>query len=465
MNRSLTRFTNLGIFNQRIVLPRVRGIFFGIHVEDIRDRIMSCTVVIGTQWGDEGKGKIVDCLTQSADIVARYQGGANAGHTVVVDGEMFILHQIPSGILHPDKVCVIGNGVVLDPVTFFEEIEDLRNKGMEMEGRIKISGRTHLILPYHKALDRAREGSLGDDKIGTTCRGIGPAYEDKAGRNGIRMADLADPERVCARIRDNVEIKNLLMNHLGSEDPLRADEIIDEVMAYRENLLEYMEDTSLYLTRSLEERLEVLAEGAQGTMLDIDHGTFPFVTSSNTTIGAVAVGLGISPTWIERVVGVAKVYTTRVGAGPLPTELAGDLGERLRGLGNEYGATTGRPRRCGWFDAPVVRYSVRLNGITELAMTKLDVLDGIDSIKIGTGYHYDGKFTVDFPTDQTNLDKLDPIYEEVTGWQGETNGRIRGEDLPPEAIHYLKRIEELVVCPVRYISTGVERGDLIDLWD
>ena len=426
---------------------------------------MSCTVVVGTQWGDEGKGKIVDYLTRTADIVARYQGGANAGHTVVIDGETFILHQIPSGILHPGIVCVIGNGVVLDPPTFFEEMEELSKKGVETAGRIKISGRTHLIMPYHKALDRAREEVLGADRIGTTGRGIGPAYEDKAGRTGVRMADLADPERLCRRIRENVEVKNLLLDHFGSREPLRADEIVDEVMAYREDLLGYMEDTSLFLTRSLEERREVVAEGAQGTMLDIDHGTYPFVTSSNTTVGAVAIGLGISPTWIERVVGVAKAYTTRVGRGPFPTEASGDIGRHLRGLGNEFGATTGRPRRCGWFDAPIVRYSVRLSGITELAVTKLDVLDGIEALKIGTGYHYGGKFTVDFPAHRPDLEKLDPIYEEMQGWRGQTRGKVRCRDLPAEAIDYLKRIEELAVCPVRYISTGVERDDIIDLWE
>jgi adenylosuccinate synthase len=426
---------------------------------------MTCTVVVGTQWGDEGKGKIVDYLTDSVDIVARYQGGANAGHTVVIHGEKFILHQIPSGILHPGIDCVIGNGVVFDPVTFFQEVQELEEKGIETSERIKISGRTHLILPYHKTIDKAREGSLGDEKIGTTCRGIGPAYEDKASRVGIRMADLGDPDRLCKQISENIEIKNLLLNYLGSREDLVTDEIIDEVMGYRDKLLTYMDDTSLYLTRSLEGRKTVLAEGAQGTMLDIDHGTYPYVTSSNTTVGAVAIGLGISPAWIDRVIGIAKAYTTRVGGGPLPTELEDEMGNQLQSAGNEYGATTGRPRRCGWFDAPVVRYSVRLSGITELALTKLDVLDGIESIKIGTGYHFDGKFMVDFPTNLGRLDKLDPIYEEIVGWKEGTCGLVDSQDLPIEAQVYLKRIEELVVCPIRYISTGVEREEIIDLWE
>ena len=426
---------------------------------------MGCTVVIGTQWGDEGKGKIVDYLTQSVDIVARYQGGANAGHTVVVGEEKFILHQIPSGVLHPHIVCVIGNGVVLDPETFFQEIEELEGRGIATHGRIRISGRAHLVLPYHKMLDSAREGKLGDEKIGTTCRGIGPAYEDKAGRVGIRLADLVDKDRVSKRIRENLKIKALLLKHLKYPKPLAGAEMLEKLMDFRERLLEYMEDTSLYLTRCLEERKSVLAEGAQGTMLDIDHGTYPYVTSSNTTVGAVAVGLGISPAWIEQVVGVAKAYTTRVGGGPLPTEVDGELGDRFRKVGDEYGATTGRPRRCGWFDSPVVRYSVRLSGITELAITKLDVLDGLSTIKIGVGYHHDGKFTVDFPTELAKLEKADPLFEEVPGWERETSGLVHAADLPPEARDYLKRIEELVVCPVRYISTGVEREEIIDLWE
>lgn len=425
---------------------------------------MSCIVVLGTQWGDEGKGKIVDRLAESVDVVARYQGGANAGHTVVVGGDKFILHQIPSGILHPGVVCVIGNGVVLDPLTLFDEIEELENKGVDTRDRIRISGRTHLILSYHKALDKAREGSLGDDRIGTTGRGIGPAYEDKAGRVGIRVADLIDQDALTKRVRDNVETKNILLRHVGGGE-IPADEVVDEIMSCRERLLDHMDDTSLFLTRCLEERQMVLAEGAQGTMLDIDHGTYPFVTSSNTTVGAVAVGLGISPAWIERVIGVAKAYTTRVGSGPFPTELDSDLGDNLRSAGNEFGSTTGRPRRCGWFDAPVVRLAVRLNGITELAVTKLDVLDGFRSIRIGTGYSYDGVTLTDFPTDLTRLEKIDPVYEEVNGWDGATSGIVDSEELPAGALDYLRKIEELIACPVRYVSTGVERGEIMDLWE
>jgi adenylosuccinate synthase len=426
---------------------------------------MSCTVIIGTQWGDEGKGKIVDYLAGSMDIVARYQGGANAGHTVVVGGDRFILHQIPSGILHHGVVCVIGNGVVLDPLAFFDEVRELESKGISVDGRIKISSHTHLILPYHKALDRVREGVLGDDRIGTTCRGIGPAYEDKAGRVGVRMVDLLDPDLLKKKVTENVAVKDLLLDHFGSAERLSAAEILDELMGYRERLLDYMEDTSLYLARSMEERKAVLAEGAQGTLLDVDHGTYPYVTSSNTTVGAAANGLGISPVWIERVIGVAKAYTTRVGRGPFPTEIESELGSRLRDLGGEFGSTTGRPRRCGWFDAPVVRYAVRLSGITELAVTKLDVLDEMEGIKIGTGYHHEGKFMVEFPANILDMDKLDPLYEETSGWAAATSGLTDAKGLPLEAIDYLKRIEELAVCPVRYVSTGVERDAIIDLWD
>jgi adenylosuccinate synthase len=424
---------------------------------------MGCTVVVGTQWGDEGKGKIVDYLTRSVDVVARYQGGANAGHTVVVGGKTFILHQIPSGILNPGVVCVIGNGVVLDPTTFFEEIDGLRAKGVETSGRIKISERTHLILPFHKELDSAREGNLGKDKIGTTCRGIGPAYEDKAGRIGTRMADLADPDLFSRRIRDNVEIKNILLKHHGSGKIINAGEVVDEVMEYRDELLNYMDNTSFFLTRCMEEGKAVLAEGAQGVMLDVDHGTYPFVTSSNTTVGSVSVGLGISPMWIKRIVGVVKAYTTRVGMGPMPTELDSDIGDRLQKVGREQGATTGRPRRCGWFDAPVVRYSVRLNGITELALTKLDVLDGLPSVKLCNEYLHDGETLLEYPADPGKAEKLEPVYDEMKGWEQETKGVVDKQNLPTEALAYLGRIEELVVCPVRYISTGQRREEIVDL--
>ncbi len=424
---------------------------------------MGCTVVVGTQWGDEGKGKIVDYLTPSVDIVARYQGGANAGHTVVVGGRTFILHQIPSGILNPGVVCVIGNGVVLDPLTFFEEISGLKEKGVETGGRIKISERTHLILPFHKELDCAREGNLGDNKIGTTCRGIGPAYEDKAGRIGIRMVDLMDPDLLSRRIQDNVRIKNVLLRHLGSRKTIDAGGIADEVMGYRAELLNYMDNTSLFLTESMEEGKTVLAEGAQGVMLDVDHGTYPFVTSSNMMVGGVSVGLGISTLWIDRIIGVAKAYTTRVGMGPMPTELEAELGERLRSAGKEHGATTGRPRRCGWFDAPVVRYSVRLNGITELALTKLDVLDGLPFVKLCSEYLHDGETLYEYPAVPGKAEKLEPVYIEMKGWERGTGGVVEKNDLSPEAVAYLERIEELVACPVRYISTGQGREEIIDL--
>lgn len=423
---------------------------------------MSATIVIGSQWGDEGKGKIVDYLASKADLVARFQGGANAGHTVVVEGEQFILHQIPSGIIYPDPVCVIGNGVVIDPVGFAEEKSEIEKRGISTEGRIKISGKAHLLLKYHKILDQQREIARGNKKIGTTGRGIGPAYEDKICRNGIRVMDYADVDNLKARIAENTASKNLYLKALGSEVVLDAAEIIAETLQYRDLFLGMMEDVSLLLSRSEKSGKMLLLEGAQGSLLDIDHGTYPYVTSSNTSIGGAMAGLGIGPQVLETILGVVKAYTTRVGNGPMPTELLDAEGENLRALGHEFGATTGRPRRCGWFDAVVVRYSKRINGLTHLAVTKLDVLDSLKEIKICTSYKYKGEVLDEFPSDLNVLEHCEPIYETMPGWQSDTGGIRKKADLPGNARKYLDRLGELLDCPTRLISVGVSRDQIID---
>ncbi len=423
------------------------------------ERRGTCQVVVGAQWGDEGKGKIVDVMAEAADVVARYQGGANAGHTVVVDGEEFILHQVPSGVLHPEKECLLGNGVVLDAVEFFGEIDELENRGIDAERRVWVSTRAHLLLPYHKALDAAKEGSRGEEKIGTTGRGIGPAYEDKVGRIGIRVADCIDPGRVRRLVESNVEIKRAVLAALGSDAELSAAETMEAIESVRERLVARSADVSERVARHLGAGRRVLLEGAQGSQLDIDHGTYPYVTSSNTTAGGAAVGMGIGPRDLDEIVGVVKAYTTRVGNGPLPTEVDSPLQERLREAGGEYGATTGRPRRCGWFDAVVVRYAARVNSLTELAVTKLDVLDGFDAVPVCTGYRAaaeDGGGKLDeFPANLEMLDRCEPIWEEHPGWRTTTSGARSWDDLPPEARSYLERIEALVGVPIRRVSVQI----------
>lgn len=422
---------------------------------------MSVNIIVGTQWGDEGKGKIVDLLSRQYDIVARYQGGANAGHTVKVHNKTFILHLIPSGILHPNVVCVIGNGVVLDPVALLDEIKILEEEGIEIEGRLFISQKAHLIMPYHKLMDQASEEKQGIDRIGTTGRGIGPAYVDKVNRKGIRIVDLLDRERFEKKLRRNLEEKNTIIERIYGKSPLDVNAIVEEYLKFDIAIDRYIKDVSVYLNRAISNGKNVLLEGAQGTLLDVDHGTYPYVTSSNPSSGGACIGVGIGPTKITEITGVIKAYTTRVGEGPFPTELEGKEGEFLRKEGHEYGATTGRPRRCGWFDAIVARYAIRINGIDSLAVTKLDVLDKLPAIKICVGYQLQGKILKDFPGDLHALIKCEPIYEELPGWQSSTANAKHWSELPEKAQQYLRYIEKLVGVPIKIISVGSKRRQTI----
>jgi adenylosuccinate synthase len=422
-------------------------------------RNYQCLVVVGAQWGDEGKGKIVDVLAPEVDIVARYQGGANAGHTVRVGGEEFILHQIPSGILHPGTRCLLGNGVVLDVEQFFRELDALHARGVDTDGRVGVSGRAHLLLEYHKRLDLAGERLRGPARIGTTGKGIGPAYEDKIARRGIRVADLRR-EDAGEMVRAAAERANEALRAAGAE-PLDPGRIAEDVLAVRERLLPLITETGSEISRALGQGRRVLLEGAQGALLDVDHGTYPFVTSSTTTAAGAATGVGIGPTSIDAVLGVVKAYTTRVGGGPLPTELDSEIGDRLRDLGGEYGATTGRPRRCGWFDAVVLRYAARVNGLTGLALTKLDVLDSFDEVKIATAYEAGGAVLEDFPEDLALLERARPLYETLPGWRASTSHARTIEELPGGARAYLQRIEELTGVPIWFVSVGTEREEII----
>ncbi|RMF22776.1 MAG: adenylosuccinate synthase [Deltaproteobacteria bacterium] len=422
-------------------------------------------VVVGLQWGDEGKGKIVDLLSAEADVVVRFQGGNNAGHTLVVDGQETILHLIPSGALHRRTVCVIGGGVVVDPGVLVEELHALRQRGYLTEDeRLMVSQEAHLILPYHKAIDQARERRRGKGKIGTTGRGIGPAYEDKAARIGLRMIDLCDEETFRRRLRENFQEKNAYLEAMLGEAVLDYDEMVGDLVSYGRILAPFVHDTSRYLHDALVSGRKVLFEGAQGLLLDVDLGTYPFVTSSNTGAGAVPNGAGIAPRLLRKVVGITKAYTTRVGSGPFPTELEGPVGDRLRSEGAEFGATTGRPRRCGWFDSVVVRKSVRTSGVSHLAITKLDVLTGIDPILICTGYRLaDGTTTDEVPALASTLDRVVPIYEQHPGWRQDISSARRLEDLPPEARSYIERIESLVGVPAGVISVGPQRDQTITI--
>ena len=426
--------------------------------------------VIGAQWGDEGKGKIVDLLTPHVSIVARYQGGHNAGHTVNVGDEQFILHLLPSGILHAGVRCVSGNGVVVDPEALFAEVDILGRQGIEVGDRLLISDKAHVILPYHRELEVLAEARRGDRRIGTTSRGIGPSYEDKVGRRGIRIADLGDASDdgpLAAAIRENVSARNRAIEGAETDwHTLHAD-----VRAFWSRLEHWVGDASLFLTAAMQAGQCVLFEGAQGTMLDIDHGTYPFVSSSSGTAGGICTGLGVGPRSIGAVLGIAKVYTTRVGEGPLPTELHGDMGDQLRESGREYGASTGRPRRCGWYDAVTVRYAARINGLDALAVTKLDVLDGLDEIPLCTGYRHGEEILTEFPSNGATLAACEPVFEKLPGWTSPTAGVRRYEDLPPEAQAYLQRIETVTGVPIAIVSTGSDRADtilvaggLIDRW-
>ncbi len=421
---------------------------------------MANLLVLGTQWGDEGKGKIVDLLAPSFDVVARYQGGHNAGHTVYVKGKKVVLHLIPSGILHPKKLCVIGNGVVIDPKALLEEIRELRKFGAEVDDSLVISKGAHLILPYHPLQEKISEESRGAKKIGTTCRGIGPSYEDKAGRHGIRAADLLDESVLRQKIKENVGEKNIQLG-AHQQPELDPDEIYDQYTTYASRMKKYIKDVSFLLDKKMKEGKSILFEGAQGTLLDIDHGTYPYVTSSNPTAGGVCTGLGIGPDKIHRVLGIAKAYTTRVGGGPFPTEIFDDRGKLLSEKGNEFGATTGRPRRCGWFDAVAVSYSCRLNGIEMIALTKPDVLDELEEIKLCVGYKYKGELLPSFPNESWVLEKVEPQYRTVKGWPSPVHGKTDYSSLPVAFQDYLKLIEDLIQVRISVVSTGTKRCDTV----
>jgi len=414
-------------------------------------------VVLGAQWGDEGKGKIVDLLTPHFSIVGRYQGGHNAGHTVYVNGKKFILRLIPSGILHAGVTCVIGNGVVIDPQALFAEIDELTRAGVEVGDRILISDKAHLILPYHRDLDLLSEARRGERKIGTTSRGIGPAYEDKIARRGIRVGDLADPQGLEQNIRDNVTARNRLVQ----DNTMDWRPVLGELLKHAARMRPMIRDVSVLLTSEMKAGKSILFEGAQGTLLDIDHGTYPFVTSSNASVGGVCTGLGIPPKAIGQVLGVVKAYTTRVGEGPFPTELSGEMGNRLRESGSEYGAVTGRPRRCGWFDAVAVRYAARINGLDGLALTKLDVLDGLGEISICTAYRCGDRTLTEFPSDVRQLAACEPVYDTMPGWTTPTAGVREFDRLPEAARKYIARLEDVSGVRSAIVSTGSERNDTI----
>ena len=414
-------------------------------------------VVVGAQWGDEGKGKLVDVMSERADWVVRYQGGANAGHTVQIGEKSFVLHQIPSGILHPGVRCAIGNGVVLDVETLFAEIDELVSDGIDVEGRLYISDRAHLVMPYHKLIDSQSSASK---EIGTTGRGIGPAYEDKYGRRGIRVLDVRNPERLKKLVERGVAHANIELATSGSKRA-DVDYTLEMLGRFTKRLLPLAEDVGLKIHRAIVGGAAVLLEGAQGSLLDIDHGTYPYVTSSSTTSGGAATGVGIAPKELDSVIGVVKAYTTRVGNGPLPTEFEEPLASEIRKLGNEFGATTGRPRRCGWFDGVVVRYAARVNGLTDLAVTKLDVLDTLDRIGLCTGYEANGEIYEEFPGDLSILDRAVPRYEWFEGWRSSTADARSLSDLPAEARRYLDRIQSLVETQITYVSVGTRRDQII----
>jgi adenylosuccinate synthase len=425
---------------------------------------MANVVVVGAQWGDEGKGKVVDIYTEHADDIVRYQGGNNAGHTLVVGNEKIVLHLIPSGILHEGKRCIIGNGVVLDPEVFIKEITKLKESGrIKDDASLLLSESLHIIMPYHKRIDIAREAKSGDKKIGTTGRGIGPCYEDKIGRRGIRLMDLVNEEVFARKLKEFLVEKNFLLENLLGETPCSFEEILAEYRGYADILRKYVADTSLVLDKDLKAGKKILFEGAQGTLLDVDHGTYPYVTSSSTCAGGAATGSGVSPRVIHEIIGISKAYVTRVGSGPFPTELLDATGEQLRQTGGEFGATTGRPRRCGWFDTMVIRYAVRVNGLTGIALTKLDVLSDFDTIKVCTGYTYQGKALETLPAALEIFENCQPVYEELPGWRTDITAAKTFEELPENARRYVHRLEELAGCPIVMVSIGPRRDQTITL--
>lgn len=422
---------------------------------------MPVAVVVGMQWGDEGKGKIIDLLAENVDVVARYQGGHNAGHTICFNEKQFVLHLIPSGIFHANKLCVIGNGVVVDPKALVDEMRQLEETGVDLEGRLVISDRANIIMPYHGTSDKGRENESGFQKIGTTGRGIGPSYADKIARGGIRTCDLRDENYLKERLRANYDEKQKILRTLYGTELPEFNSMLDELLSYRETILKYIADTHVLMRDQIAQGKNILCEGAQGTMLDVDHGTYPFVTSSNSTAGGACTGLGIPPTKVDRALGVIKAYTTRVGEGPFPTELSDADGERLAKVGNEFGATTGRPRRCGWFDAVVAKYGVHLNGIDALILTKVDVLDGFKTIKVCTGYEYKGKVFPDMPADPEVVANCQPVYTEFDGWSESTAGIQDFDRLPENARRYINSLSELLETPFMMVSTGPDREQTI----
>ncbi len=425
---------------------------------------MANIVIVGAQWGDEGKGKLVDLLSERADIVVRYQGGNNAGHTLVVGGEKTVLHLIPSGVLHQGKTCVIGNGVVIDPVVLLGEIDQLQARGFLLDPKLmRISDRAHLILPYHKLLDSLREDASAG-RIGTTRRGIGPTYEHKAARCGIRMADFIDTEVFTRLLEENLALVNERIGALGGE-PLELQPILDEYLPCADRLRVYVTDTSKLLHDAASARRRILFEGAQGALLDLDHGTYPFVTSSNAVAGGACTGAGVGPTFIDAVLGISKAYATRVGSGPFPTELTGEVGDQLRKAGGEFGATTGRPRRCGWLDMVALRHAVRVSGLTSLALTKLDVMAGLGQVKICTGYKLGGEVLDTVPAQMGGLDDVQPFYETLPGWNGDLTSARDFEALPSEARAYVRRVEQLAGVPVALVSVGPGRKETMQLRD
>jgi adenylosuccinate synthase len=417
---------------------------------------MSSVVVVGSQWGDEGKGKITDFLAEQADVVARYQGGNNAGHTILIDNKKYKLHLIPSGIFYENKLCVIGNGMVINPAALVEEIKYIHDNGFSTSN-LKISDRAHVIMPYHLVLDGLEEDRKGDSKIGTTRKGIGPAYMDKAARNGIRIADLLDAEEFESKLRRLVAEKNVLIEQVYGGKGLEVEQILKEYLDYAEFIRPYVTDTSVVLNDLIDNGQKVLFEGAQGVMLDIDQGTYPFVTSSNPTAGGVCIGSGVGPTKIHEVIGVAKAYTTRVGDGPFPTELHDEIGSRIREVGHEYGTTTGRARRVGWFDSVVVRHARRVSGITGLSLNSLDVLSGLETVKICTGYKYRGELITHYPANLKMLAECEAVYEELPGWSEDITGVRRLEDLPATTRKYVERVAELTGIPIAIFSVGRNR--------
>ena len=419
---------------------------------------MPVTVVVGSQWGDEGKGKIVDLLSDEVDIVARYQGGANAGHTICWDDKTFVLHLVPSGIFHEGVTCVIGNGVVIDPVAVMEEIGTIRELGYDVEGRLLISHNAHLIMPYHKRIEEAQERQRSGGEIGTTGRGIGPAYMDKFARTGIRVVDLLDRDVLRKKLTHAIEEKNAILKGIYGADELDVDAIIEEYVEFDALIDPYVTNTSAYLGSALRDGKHVLAEGAQGSLLDVDFGTYPYVTSSHPTAGGACTGLGIPPASVTRSIGIVKAYSTRVGNGPFPTELSDDVGERLREVGSEFGATTGRPRRCGWLDLVALRYTSMINGFTELAITKLDVLTGLDELQVCTEYEVDGRTRTKFPSEVQTLERVRPVYSNMPGWSEDITGVESKDGLPDSARAYLQRIEDDTGVPIGRISVGPKRS-------